>query len=75
MQIQSHLVMSEWFVGKEVTTSAINDRKVIEEDQIEVRYQSDGVLDENRHPLNQIFLQVANGWMLVKAGSGGTEKT
>ena len=39
--------MLEWFIGKEVTASAINDRKLIEEDQIEVRYHADGVLDEN----------------------------
>ena len=41
--------MLEWFVGKEVATSAINDKKLIEEDQIEVRPEkiSDGVFDEN----------------------------
>ena len=41
--------MLEWFVGKEVTTSATNDKKLIEEDQTEVRPEkiSDGVLDKN----------------------------
>ena len=41
--------MLEWFARKEVATSAINDGKLIEEDQIEVRPEkiSDGVLDEN----------------------------
>ena len=60
--------MLEWFVGKEVTTSAINDRKLIEEDQIELRPEkiSDGVLDENVdiHLIRNFFTN--DGWMLVK---------
>ena len=60
--------MLEWFVGKEVATSAINDKKLIEEDQIEVRPEkiSDGVLDENVdiHLIRIFFTN--DGWMLVK---------
>ena len=41
--------MLEWFVDKVIVASAVEDRRLIEEDQVEVRPEkiSDGVLDEN----------------------------
>ena len=43
--------MLKWFVGKDVAASAIDDRKLIDENQVEVKLEKisdpDGALDEN----------------------------
>ena len=60
--------MLEWFVDKVIVASAVEDRKLIEEDQVEVRPEkiSDGVLDINAdiHLIRKFFTNDA--WMLIK---------
>ena len=57
-----------WFVDKVIVASAVEDRKLIEEDQVEVRPEkiSDGVLDINAdiHLIRKFFTNDA--WMLIK---------
>ena len=60
--------MVEWFVDKVIVASAVEDRRLIGEDQVEVRPEkiSDGVLDENVdiHLIRKFFTNDA--WMLIK---------